>query len=425
MNQNFVSDNFLEPDLFLYSARFEGQKALNSQHEGALLSWLYEKADEIKRREWARKFMNFMIEDALIETVEDDQAHRNLIDLFADLEKVFRLAISIESPHVAIRDHLNHTIRDFLLGEFILRKLQPKVELHPLQRFIIATLFHDVAYPVEKVKLAAEKIQLLPKFLKTQHRQEFEIMGSHDLLNILHVIGSLDFEPYKTIYQQMLCPAIAGKGMYEIRHNLSSVVMFLYPIVCQKQDDALYWQRQKEALGAICFAIAFHDRKMWPTVPIGQIARALRIADELQEWDRSSGGFAYFNSIRIKDSNGILFEMDFDIKVGSNDSNFKHEVMVADKLIGLVPACDEKKIKLTFVFSKPLNDSFKEDLIDVLQKRWTKDFFLNRKFVSDTALLDWDTMIAFQGSVARCNKIEILVAGMIDKTEVRFHGLST
>lgn len=418
MNQN------VDPDTFLYHARQNSKMASEDKQEEALLSWLCSKDDEIKRG-WAREFMTLMIAESLSKIVEDQEAYTNLMQLFPDLERVFRLAISIESPGSAMRDHLYHTIRDFLLGDFVLKKLKNKIDSDLLRRFAIATLFHDVAYPIEKVKLAADKIQMLPKFLKTTHKQEFKISGANDLLKILHVIGNLDNEYYKTIYTQMLCPAIAGRGMYDIHHNLSSVVMFLYPIVCQRRQDNEYWKRRSADLKDICFAIAFHDRKMWPIEPIGEIARALRISDELQEWNRSTGSIAFFDDVQIKDGEGILFEMEFKVNINDDDDKFKYEIMIADKLIGLVPVCEKEIIKLTFILSKYIKPSFKKDLISELQKRWTEDYFLNKKFFTEMTIFNWKEKMKFQGDVKRCKKIEILVTGIQGITEVIFNGSSS
>ena len=74
----------------------------------------------------------------------------NLIEVFVPLEKIFRLASSV-STETQLRDHLSHTLRDFMLAVEILKSLDgqqnPRIDL-----LSIATIFHDIGYPIEKFK---------------------------------------------------------------------------------------------------------------------------------------------------------------------------------------------------------------------------------------------------------------------------------
>ncbi|MBI4767032.1 MAG: hypothetical protein HY787_20995 [Deltaproteobacteria bacterium] len=198
---------------------------------------------------------------------------------------------------------------------------------------------------MEKIKEAAKQIEVLPRFLCTEHKQEFEIVGADKLLGVLHTIGSLRNDQYKDIYQLMLCPAVAGKGLYDTRHNLASVVMFLFPIVQQKQMDSRFWESKASVLGVICEAIAYHDRQMMPPLlKMHDVSRCLRIADELQEWERGPGKGSYFDQTEIVEDTEHWIEILFKLR---GDKDFDPVRLVADKLLGLTPVVGSRAIKVT------------------------------------------------------------------------------
>ncbi|MBI4767033.1 MAG: hypothetical protein HY787_21000 [Deltaproteobacteria bacterium] len=115
-------------DLFLYRSAKDLLSVNRGNLENACLHWLrcVDANRETDRRNYARDFMLSIIEDELTSIVEDREAYNDLITLFKDLEKIFRIANSMEGSSRAVREHLDHTIRDFLFSFYLLSRKQNK-----------------------------------------------------------------------------------------------------------------------------------------------------------------------------------------------------------------------------------------------------------------------------------------------------------
>lgn len=253
------------PDSFLFTNLSDFfQKIFNKDQLNALFAWLQAHNEVLKRRDAAKKLLQLIVKDNLTMILEDPETYYKILKIFSFLEEIFRMAASIESP-VAIHEHFDHTIRDLLLAIYIYFRIkQHRIEDHDIKRLLLATVFHDVAYPIEKLKHGARQIDMFSQLMKAEHKQEFIISEPEVLLNILHTIGSRRNPDYEQVYKDLLCPAIASKGLYETRHNLTSVVLFLQPIIEKKASDDSFWEAKHDTIVSICRAIGYHDRKMFP-----------------------------------------------------------------------------------------------------------------------------------------------------------------
>ena len=398
-----------------------------------LLDWyrlLGEKDFELGR-EKAREFIKVTAQKVLKSIDFPDQEIRKLIDVFNPLESILRSAMALhgkEEDLLKVRDHLNHTVRNILLCHYLFRFFKPnrKDENKIKEHVTIAAIFHDIAYPVQKLKQTGKNLSdsTFKDMLSSTGEVDFILSKPDDLLDIMTFWANLSaklegllqnnktltqeekkqqenvIKKIKHLYKEVITPAIAGQGLFNAQHYLSSVVLFLRPIILSdliKSDN--YLERNFDSICDICLAIAYHDREMnfdnfneleYETeIPL--IARILRIADELQEWDRTRKQYMYLKDETINTQSNLLI-----VNIEMTDNEMKNqelrkckpEKFIPDKIIGLSPIIDSDTIEMIIKFPSTVNfQEFVSKIQDQKYKKYLKGNFDYKKEKSTIQLI--------------------------------------
>jgi len=395
-----------------------------------LLDWyrLLGKKDFEQGREKAKKFIQETARRVLKSIDFPEHEIQNLIDVFNPLESILRSAMALhgkEENLLKVRDHLHHTVRNILLCNYLFRYFKPdrRKENSIKDQVTVAAIFHDIAYPVQKLKQTGKNLSdaTFKDMLSSTGKVDFILSKPDDLLEIMIFWGklSVNLEEYfkdkngkkiftsseknrqeqeqkntrtkiEHIYKEVIAPAIAGKGLFDAKHYLSSVVLFLRPIILSDLTKSNnYLERNFDTICDICLAIAYHDREMdfenfskieYKTeIPL--IAKILRIADELQEWDRVRKKYMYLKDEIINTKSTSLI---IDIKMKDNKmedeilKKCKPEKFIPDKIIGLSPIIDSDRVEMNIEFPKDVD--FHELKTKITNKEEDYEKYLKGKF---------------------------------------------
>ena len=391
IRERFDIDNKLILD-FIRENKYD-----NSIEEG-IVKWyaLLGDKDFEKGRMQAIKVLQSIAKEALLEINFPDKEKENLVTVFNPLESILRTALSLnsnqEKNNIKVRDHLNHSIRNLLFASFLIKYFHTDVNsIQQLKRQIcIAAIFHDIGYPIQKLKKIGNNLKdgAFRDLLNSSGKIDFILDKPDDLLEIMDFFGKLAnnleingpeidkdrlLKKIKHIYQRIITPAIAGQGLFNSPHNLSSVILFLRPILKNWKESQIYLQMKIETICDICLAIAYHDRDMPfenfeiynSDIPL--ITKIIRIADELQEWDRVRCEESFVKDVEIDTSNtnfSITFIMKNSSLIPCDPLKF-----IPDKILGLAPIIDSDIVILTIVFPT-------ETLIEKFEKLKTNDIII-------------------------------------------------
>ncbi len=336
--------------------------------------------DSEKIRKNAKDFLENLAQKSLAELHLPELDQNKLVKIFEPLEKVFKVASSLNEKD-RIRDHLSHTVRNFLLANYILEKYEPQHRDKEFRLLSVATIFHDIAYPIQQFKKVAKKLtdSTIKEYLNSTGNLDFEIEEPENLLDILDIWGNLmkinngNLDKkilYKVeyTYKNIINPTIAGSGIFDAPHCKSSVVLFLRPIINQWKNNETYWQSKVDEICDICINMAFHDRKMFPnfngSFNLSKFGKALRIADELQEWERDEINLSFVKNAKIITGNTDWFlEIFYELKdsIDSKGKIIKCDPIyqIKDKILGLYPICTGENIKLSFSLPNRIEQTVK------------------------------------------------------------------
>ena len=365
-------------DTFLLTKYFQNSQKTDQVISDALLKWfgaLSSENGDVTRKA-ASSFLQELAQVHLRELHLPEEPQKGLIKIFEPLENIFRLALSL-SEKGKMRDHLSHTIRNYLLSHFILFKINRPFNSHVFKILTIASIFHDISYPIEKFKSGTKEIsdKLFKEYLDSRGVLDWELTNSANLLEILDIIGKSEHEGLQYIFKNIVAPAIAGEGLFNSPHCQSSVVLFLRHIINDWKRSASYWKTKSDEISNICLAMAFHDRKMFPKLDIWEkeavdAIRALRIADELQEWGRDDEDLSFVNNVKVVESGkqDIFLHLEFLLKNRKDRLPFKPSNFIGDKLVGLIPVIDSEKIIITFKLPEATESGFQKSLFDHVVK---------------------------------------------------------
>jgi HD superfamily phosphohydrolase len=371
-----------------------------------LLDWyaLLGEKDFKQNRDKAIEFIKGIAEDVFGE-VEFSKADKDkLIGVFEPLETILRTAQSLNTAKkINLRDHLSHTIRVLLFSNYLFSEYYKiKEDENRLKKEVfIAAIFHDLAYPIEKIKAIGNNLSegTFKELLNSSGKIEFSLDNPKDLLDLMDFWGTLpnildkEYEndlsekgslskeekneiqkekdrnknKIKHIYKEIIAPAIAGQGLFNTKHNLSSVVLFLRPILKDWRDSKTYLRKKIETICDICLAIAYHDRSL----PISNFSKdeykseiplavkILRIADELQEWDRTRKDESYTANATFGKSSEF-FSINFqqkDVEIVKRGNTEIKECnpcsFIPDKIEGLLPLINNNSLLLKFNLPNP------------------------------------------------------------------------
>jgi len=176
------------------------------------------------------------------------------------------------------RDHLNHTIRVALLGRAIGQKSPFNLSSQDLDKLVMASLFHDVAYPLAEID---QSVRFSIDAIKDCYN-----IASEALLTTERKLR-FDEETFSSLPKEIL----QQYKTKEFDHGILSALEFTSYL---KQDEYLIKKYEK-----VIRAIAFHSCRSIKKISASRekILSVLILADELQDWGRPSGGSGVFSVI--------------------------------------------------------------------------------------------------------------------------------
>lgn len=398
---------------------FVTERHFDDEINESLLNWYSSLGDKDHQstRNLAIDFLKKISLKVLNEIDYPLRERERLISTFEPLEALLRTALALktqDSKSNNVRDHLSHTIRNVLFTNYLLKRYYPENNSSLRLQVIIAAIFHDIAYPLEKIKKVASKLgsATFKDLLNSKGKIEIELNNPDDLLEILNYIGLLKnrldndinkinkevtlsssneeiynekikieytLNKLEHVYTEIICKAIAGIGLFDASHSISSVVMFLRPIIMYWKESKEYHEMNLDSILDICLAMTYHDRenlieKIDFEVPL--IVRIMRISDELQEWDRESN--SYIKDVSIQNDTSSILSLKMLMKDKSIKDVCKPYLFIPDKIKGLFPIVnDGEKIKIDFEFPS---------YIDINLLRQT----INNKNLSSTCKIEID-----------------------------------
>jgi hypothetical protein len=315
-------------------------------------------------------------------TLSEDK--QDLFDIYASLENILRIAVFLREEQ-RIRDHLNHTIRNILFSTYLMDNIWNIKDARTRKKLILACAFHDIAYPIEKLKKVANQIinTTLGDLINSNGKIDINISDPDKLLELLDFVGNnfciensnilTDSLQSKidTLYKNTIIPAIADKGIFETEHCRSSTVILLRYLIDYLDYGKKVIKNHIEDVLDICFAISYHDRfrvlKEMKNIP--DIVKILRVTDELQEWDRDSLDYSYCKDVTLGDFKHNL--LSFKMKDKDNGENRECDAFftIKDKIRGIIGCLSFLKIQ--FVFPDGRLDI--KDLSDRLENYFKKE----------------------------------------------------
>lgn len=369
---------------------FISKKDYDSCINMALLEWygsLDDKEHE-KTREKAIFFLASLSKEVLNVIDYPTEEREKLVGIFEPLEKLLRIAISLKDfengKAETIRDHLSHTVRNVIFTNYLLSQYRLNSISSLRNQIFIASIFHDLAYPIEKIKKVAKKLgdATFRQLLNSAGKVEIELNNSDDLLQMLNFFGEirdnliekknkyidqrkpiekieLSIAKIEHIYKFIINPAIASQGLFDSSHSISSVVLFLRPIIKYWKDSKAYYDINFDTISDICLSMAYHDRKNDPneiSFEIPEILKIMRITDELQEWDRER--LTYIEDVKLVTDTSSVLSLKIIMKDKNINDKCRPEKVIPDKIIGILPVIKNECIKVYFTFPRKYNDSY-------------------------------------------------------------------
>lgn len=421
-----------------------------------LLDWyaLLGEKDFKQNRDKAIEFIKGIAEDVLLQIEFSKEDKDKLIGVFEPLETILRTAQSLNVKS-NVRDHLSHTIRVILFTNYLFHEYFKitKDETKVKREIFIAAIFHDMAYPIEKIKDIGTNLSegTFKDLLNSKGKIDFNLNKPNDLLELMDFWGTLpqklakefdnaikstsNSEKKKTlgeqkdriskkiihIYKEIFTPAIAGQGLFNAKHNLSSVVLFLRPILKEWKDSPVYLNKKIESICDICLAIAYHDRSMPISnfykkeyeTEIPQVVKMLRMADELQEWDRTRKDESYTDSVTLDKSSEVFSLVLKQKDTKKRDCNPIY--FVPDKIEGLISIIKTNPLYVEFKLptEKTLNEYYEEPKSDLSEKDLPQDFkeqfeyLLKNNYTIEESNIDCNKPIKYIALLFNDNKVTI------------------
>lgn len=400
---------------------FEGINVYKDVVEG----WFKDQEGEDEKRQViAKEFMEIACAQCHkgLYNSEGGKVHQRMIEVFGPLEKIIKAATSIDKPG-AIRDHYNHLFRVFLFSVYVYKKIletEPdgkSVQPEDIDKLAAAAAYHDMGYPIEKFEKTLMNVDFLRILGHTHSEISMKIVNPEIFLDILDAIGSQDDPDYKRIYRDVLCKALAGRGLYDTPHNLTSAVLFLQPLVEHADLNSDFWigEDTKDSIVSVCDAIAYHGRNLQPHDSLCDIARAVRIADELQEWGRSNPEHSFINYMSIHESDDYVVECTLALKDKTKNEfvECSPEFSIADKIVGLATCMKGIKLKIDFNFPKELGSDFHDKLMERMEN--SNNDVINRSSVD---LIDWRRLVHVDAGIDG-RKVVVEFDGFENKVRVQ------
>lgn len=323
-------------------------------------------------RKYAINLVNNLIKENIsFLGLNTNLSNEELFKIYEPLENILRITTSLRNDE-RIRDHLNHIIRNIIFTSYISNYLRFENTNNNLNKLIIACAFHDIAYPIEKLKKVAKNIidSTLGELISSQGKIDIYINNPEKLLEFLDFWANELYQKLSTeekvknsiLYRFTLIPAIAGQGIFESKHCYSSSYIFLRYLYDSHNQDKNIFKNHFSDIIDICLAISYHDRdrnlkELNDISNYNEIIKILRFVDEIQEWDRDDIEYSYYEDVKISSGSGLCFEFYMKNREKGKTDNLQCNPfhVIKDKITGICKLFNSE-IKLSFIFPQNLND---------------------------------------------------------------------
>lgn len=296
--------------------------------------------------------------------VNTNNSKQDLFHIYGSLENILRIAVFLRKEE-RIRDHLNHTIRNILFSTYLMNNVWRINDVKMRNKLILACAFHDIAYPIEKLKKVAKQIinSTLGNLINSDGKIDINISDPDKLLELIDFVGK-NFESdsfsdeqkakINILYRFTIIPAIADKGIFETKHCLSSTVIFLRYLYDYSDIGKSILRDNLDDILDICFAISYHDRErdisQLPQLP--EIVKILRATDELQEWDRDTSDYSYCLDALLDIEHGTLIHFKMKDKANEPHKECDPYLSISDKISGIYKCLNNVTLRFEFPLGK-------------------------------------------------------------------------
>ena len=278
---------------------------------------------------WLHPFVRRDRQEQVVNTISSIMEPHGKRHLFEHILQLRRVENGVHSLVPLHRDHVLHTLRCYLLGIYINEKFIPTLQRENVESFQweIASLFHDIGYPIEIAfkAICGPYFDALNESFIGRHPLPDGICDLTRGRNSLEII-QLQLEKWhlnidvRAEYKKMIRPLSVNHGM------ISSITLLktIDTLYQQKNPNGEYsetlsldrvdWNQKyfEEDIVPACAAIFVHglSRRCFAESKVklsfAPLVVLLKLSDCLQEWDRSFNKKQNFASTR------------FDIEVNNN-----------------------------------------------------------------------------------------------------------
>jgi hypothetical protein len=224
----------------------------------------------------------FLIRNLVLKTLGQDCSSKGKIrvkrlgNALANFEQIIISTRGLERKFY--RDHLNHLIRVALLARAIGQKSPFNLPYQDSDKLVLASLFHDVAYPLSNIGQGV-------RFSVRAIKDCYNIASGASL--IPEIKFKLELEKFSSLLPKLLCEY--KTRLKELDHGTLSSLEFISYL---EQSEKLF-----EKYMEVIKAIAFHHPPNIERINSMQekILSILILADELQDWGRPVGHLTYIS----------------------------------------------------------------------------------------------------------------------------------
>lgn len=241
-----------------------------------------EEWNEITDYEMQKTKAAFLISDLILKILGEDCSSKGKIrvkrlgNALASFEQIIISTRGLERKFY--RDHLNHIIRVALLARAIGQKSPFNLSLKDLDELVLASLFHDVAYPLSNI---SQSVRYSVKAIKNC----YNVASGTSLLPKIKFNLELD----RPLFSSPEVLREFKTKLEKLDHGALSSLEFI-SYLKQNGDPVRKYQE-------VVKAIAFHHPPGIKKIDSLQekILSILILADELQDWGRPVGHVTYFS----------------------------------------------------------------------------------------------------------------------------------
>jgi len=261
------------------------ENRLSDESKVIFKKWLMAEDFYSKQREATRIYRDCIPE--LVQDIFDDLKLKAFARNIGSFEKLIQLTRG-EIAGKFYRDHLNHMIRVYLLSLDILQKMKFNNE-KILTAIKLASIFHDIAYPVQEAELMLRSIsEALSKCYKSVKITSpgREIISESEIRDLLWLLNQRIKEKFSSDLSIFLESRLYD-SLLRLKHGILGAIET--GLMIRKEE------REKSHILDALLAIALHDHEVLSSLKNGKRGVdmdlfpelfILILSDELQEWGR-------------------------------------------------------------------------------------------------------------------------------------------